>query len=217
MKRIFKDLVDITDEISKKASPIIENTVNQISDITNNYVKKAQDNIDKRKELHDAEFDDILTIELDQYEKNIFLNVYNDEEIKYDIFQVTPLFSKNYFQLQEKDGFVIATCTINRNPKRHIKCESNPIDFDIKMGNQPFTSMRTCKRETLTRTYLFQDWIITRQVMSSDFLIEDRSGNEIAELLYLGYNGSYRIKIKDIKNEIMVMMIVMCLEYEYCV
>ena len=217
MKRIFKDLVNITDEISKKASPIIENTVNQISDITNNYVKKGQDNIEKRKELHDAEFDDILAIELDQYEKNIFLNVYNDEEIKYDIFQVTPLFSKNYFQLQEKDGFVIATCTINRNPKRHIKCESNPIDFDIKMGNQPFTSMRTCKRETLTRTYLFQDWIITRQVMSSDFLIEDRSGNEIAELLYLGYNGSYRIKIKDIKNEIMVMMIVMCLEYEYCV
>ncbi len=217
MKKLLKDIVDITGEVAKKASPVIQNTVNQITDITSDYIQKAQDNIEKRKELHDAEFDDILTIELDQYEKGIFLNVYDEHDIKYDIFQVKPLFSKNYFQLQEKDGFVIATCTINRTPKRHIKCESNPIDFDIQMGNQPFTSMRTCKKETLTRTYIFQDWFITRQVMSSDFLIEDRNGNEIAELLYLGNNGCYRIKIKDIKDEIMVMMIVMCLEFEYCV
>lgn len=215
MNKLFKDLLEITNEVAEKATPVIQNTVNSISEISKDYIQKASDNIERRKEGHDKEFDDILNVYLDQYQKDCFFDVYDDERIKYVIYETKPLFSKPYYQLQEKDGFIIARSTLERNAQRHIGSENNPIDFHITLGTEPFKIMRTCKNEPLTRSYLFHQWTITRQMMSSDFLIKDRNDNVIGKILYQGTNGCYKVKIKHIKDEIMIMIILMCLLSEY--
>lgn len=211
MKSMFEQVLNMTEKAIQKATPVIQQSIHNVSNLASCYIETAKKNRDAM--IDDSQFESVLDIEVDSYSKELLFPIIGDRELAYYITCQKRLF-KTTFHLYTKDDFELAHLEKKTNAKRQVSPEFNPIDFLIYMGNDAIEPMRTYNRESFMRSYLFGDWLIERQVMASDFFIYD-GDKIIAQFIYAGKRGSYHVQIKEKKYEVMVLLVLMAIEAEY--
>lgn len=209
MKNIWNQIIDVTNSTVKKATPIIQNTMQTLTDSANAYVQNVN------RKLDDSCFECIYTCEIDQYTKETFFSIHNANNLLYYIKKQNRIFSPSTYHLFTQDDFEIASLCMKRNAQRHAQAENNPIDFYIHMGNEEIEPIRSFKKDALTRTYQFANWYIERPVMTSDFFIYDVNNHCIAQIEFLKVNGNYSVKIMHKNQEVLVLIILMAIQAEY--
>lgn len=200
-----KKIAEVTADTIEAVTPVIADTGKKAATFLNQATDTSVDETAFPLQLHAF---------VDQFEKGLIIHIQQDTKEKYTLKVQNKLFSSQMV-LYGTDQFEVGYVKMKENARRHGKSESNPVDFEIYMGQQRISLIRSIKAERTKRTYMYDEWKIERPILGKDFSFFDSNGKRIAFLKQEVNVGDYRVMIEDSRNEIRVLLALAAIEYEY--
>lgn len=214
--KLLSKLADLGIQGGKKIAEVTADAIDAVTPVIADTGEKAVSFLNQAtdRNVDESEYDLKLLAAVDQFEKGLVIHILQDGKEKYTLRVVNKFFSSQMV-LYGRDDFEIGYVKMKENARRHGKSESNPIDFEIYMGQQQISMIRSVKGEKTKRTYMYGEWKIERPVLGKDFYFSDCNGNRIAVMKQETNIGDYRVLVKEPKDEIRVLFALAAMEYEY--
>lgn len=215
-EKLLRNLTDLGIQGGKKIAEMTAEAIETITPVLAEKSEKAVSFIANATDQNDSKKNYALKLNVfvDQFTRNLLVHVQSEGTYKYTLQLRNKLFSTQLV-LYGKDNFEIGYIKMKENASRHGKAESRPVDFELFMGTERFSMIRSLKGDRAKRTYVYDKWKIERPVFGKDFTMYDENGNELAKFQQQANAGDYTVYIDDPKNEIRILFALAAMECEY--